>query len=341
MANLPKGYEERIERRGIVVREWAPQSEVLALREEPEPKNGASTPSKDLISSVCAYRRGVVFSTLERQQQKDLIHRVRFTNSKSPQGLQLTQPILAIAYLGRLPNTSLQGQLQSEYQAKKETYRSNVVGFVRTYHMLRENGLNDNHVRAIRATPFWLLFKAYHKGWVSEKSHKKYDSNVRTLIESFDLGQRSFRIGNQLVELTPDDVAKIFGLPNEGIPIDLNTRVTPSGKFFKRYFVRGQPINRSQVESALKDAIEGETEEDVKDVARLVCLHFMICLKFTNTNHKLGWFFVQWIENLDQNDNYNWALAVYEFLLDSNHKETPRSYFGEGACTLAIGKHFL
>ncbi|KAM7473676.1 hypothetical protein LguiB_020919 [Lonicera macranthoides] len=32
--------------------------------------NGASTPSKDLISFVCAYRRGVVFSTLERQQQK-------------------------------------------------------------------------------------------------------------------------------------------------------------------------------------------------------------------------------------------------------------------------------
>ncbi|KAM7519869.1 hypothetical protein LguiB_018831 [Lonicera macranthoides] len=44
---------------------------------------GASTPSKVLISFVCAYRRGVVFSTLGRQQQKDLIHRVRFINSKS------------------------------------------------------------------------------------------------------------------------------------------------------------------------------------------------------------------------------------------------------------------
>ncbi|KAM7502692.1 hypothetical protein LguiB_001596 [Lonicera macranthoides] len=44
---------------------------------------GASTPSKDLISFVCAYRRGVVFSTLGRQQQKDLIHRVRCINSKS------------------------------------------------------------------------------------------------------------------------------------------------------------------------------------------------------------------------------------------------------------------
>ncbi|KAM7473614.1 hypothetical protein LguiB_020857 [Lonicera macranthoides] len=32
--------------------------------------NGASTPSKDLISFVSAYRRGVIFSTLERQQQK-------------------------------------------------------------------------------------------------------------------------------------------------------------------------------------------------------------------------------------------------------------------------------
>ncbi|KAM7502102.1 hypothetical protein LguiB_001006 [Lonicera macranthoides] len=33
---------------------------------------GASTPSKDPISFVCAYRRGVVFSRLERQQQKGL-----------------------------------------------------------------------------------------------------------------------------------------------------------------------------------------------------------------------------------------------------------------------------
>ncbi|KAM7500138.1 hypothetical protein LguiA_024552 [Lonicera macranthoides] len=30
MANLPKGYEERIEGRGIVVRDWAPQLEILA-----------------------------------------------------------------------------------------------------------------------------------------------------------------------------------------------------------------------------------------------------------------------------------------------------------------------
>ncbi|KAM7510604.1 hypothetical protein LguiB_009479 [Lonicera macranthoides] len=37
--------------------------------------NGASTPSKDLISFVCAHRRGVVISTLGRQQQKDIIHR--------------------------------------------------------------------------------------------------------------------------------------------------------------------------------------------------------------------------------------------------------------------------
>ncbi|KAM7481507.1 hypothetical protein LguiB_006090 [Lonicera macranthoides] len=43
---------------------------------------GASTPSNDLISFVCAYRRGIVFSTLGRQQQKDLIHRVHFINSK-------------------------------------------------------------------------------------------------------------------------------------------------------------------------------------------------------------------------------------------------------------------
>ncbi|KAM7465657.1 hypothetical protein LguiB_013219 [Lonicera macranthoides] len=38
-------------------------------RENPK---GASTPSKDPISFVCAYRRGVVFSTLERQQHKVL-----------------------------------------------------------------------------------------------------------------------------------------------------------------------------------------------------------------------------------------------------------------------------
>ncbi|KAM7505213.1 hypothetical protein LguiB_004117 [Lonicera macranthoides] len=45
--------------------------------------NSTSTPSKDLISFVCAYRRGVVFSTLGRQQLKDLIHRLRCINSKS------------------------------------------------------------------------------------------------------------------------------------------------------------------------------------------------------------------------------------------------------------------
>ncbi|KAM7484692.1 hypothetical protein LguiA_000701 [Lonicera macranthoides] len=44
---------------------------------------GASTPSKDLISFVCAYRRGVVFSTLERQQQKVLSTVFITFNSKS------------------------------------------------------------------------------------------------------------------------------------------------------------------------------------------------------------------------------------------------------------------
>lgn len=48
-----------------------------------ENPKGASTPSKDLTKFVCAYRRGVVFSTLGRPQQKDQIHRLRCINSKS------------------------------------------------------------------------------------------------------------------------------------------------------------------------------------------------------------------------------------------------------------------
>ncbi|KAM7513399.1 hypothetical protein LguiB_012274 [Lonicera macranthoides] len=65
----------------------------------------ASTPSKDLIPFVCAYRRGVVFSTLGRQQQKDLIHR-----RNSPHSAKchiLMQPRSAAMVLGLRPEAFL------------------------------------------------------------------------------------------------------------------------------------------------------------------------------------------------------------------------------------------
>ncbi|KAM7497323.1 hypothetical protein LguiA_021737 [Lonicera macranthoides] len=53
-----------------------------------ENPKGASTPSKDPISFVCAYRRGVVFSTLERQQQKGLSTVFIDFNSNLIQGIR-------------------------------------------------------------------------------------------------------------------------------------------------------------------------------------------------------------------------------------------------------------
>ncbi|KAM7480764.1 hypothetical protein LguiB_005347 [Lonicera macranthoides] len=82
---------------------------------------GASTPSKDLIPFVCAYRRGVVFSTLGGQQQKDLIQ-VHYNPDLSPQGWVPRGPprwcrvchIAGSLYMDQAPTTT-----------RKRPYRSN------------------------------------------------------------------------------------------------------------------------------------------------------------------------------------------------------------------------
>lgn len=95
------------------------------------------------------------------------------------------------------------------------------------------------------------------------------------------------------------------------------------------------------MEVALKDAIEGETEEDVRDVARLVCLYFMISLLFISSNHTLRWFFVQWIKNLDQIGDYNWAIAAHEFLLYSIIRKTHDLAWVKGCVPLLLVSIFL
>lgn len=139
------------------------------------------------------------------------------------------------------------------------------------------------------------------------------DSDSKMIIEQYDKDQRCFVFGDIKKVLIANDIADIFGNPNERkyleyIPPEEKMKKTT---FMSNYFLDVvDRVTKTRIEASIKTAVAKRSNEECADFASLVCLYFYNTLLLCNSSTQILWKIVGICENLIQIQIYNWAMAM-------------------------------
>lgn len=213
-----------------------------------------------------------------------------------------------------------QQDTQEQTQGEQNSNRCSLLSIIR---ILKDNELNDRHKASLKKTPFWLLFEAIIKKKLQSDQCRKYDEVVLKIVQSYQEDTKAFRIGGKNIRLTKNHVRLIFGIScgNKMVEMKINKEAT---KLAKRLDIKESRLSTTTIEKKIRDLKNSEEQQDIDDVARLLCLYLCVMLFFSNKATSVNWLYVHYMEDLEKVKEYDWAAAVLKYLLNSihsNHKD--------------------
>ncbi|KAG5553293.1 hypothetical protein RHGRI_011228 [Rhododendron griersonianum] len=225
----------------------------------------------------------------------------------------------------------------SPTQTQKQcTFRSNVIG---TLGLLSKLNLNNAHLELLKQTPFWMLIDAIKKGKLAEKACMKHDKPILSIIENYDTNDSKFLIGGKKVAITRNDIKLIFGIAYGNKPIgDLNKKKSDVA-FATRKGIQEARIGSKKMKDMINEILqkreESITDEDIRDVVRLICIFICLTLFFSTSGVTIAWTYVHCMEKIEEIKDYDWAQSIAETLNTSMHKfhDKPRDATG---CVVAL-----
>ncbi|KAM7497457.1 hypothetical protein LguiA_021871 [Lonicera macranthoides] len=180
-----------------------------------------------------------------------------------------------------------------------------------------QGGLNSSHVNSMMNTPFYRLFNMYNQGFVATTKHRKSDLDIVRIIRCYNAPTGTFVFGGKHVKLTPTWVTKIFGVPCLGDRIDISgNQQVDTGIQSNFSLSRGQ-LQKTHVEREIVSKLKLVNTTDVDRVAQLMCVLLCNSVFFLNTGTSIPWFLAKLMSSIDEMNKYNWALAIYEWLMES------------------------
>ena len=108
------------------------------------------------------------------------------------------------------------------------------------------------------------------------------------MIEQFNAEDNTFQIGDAKLRLRAADIKLIFGIVNGKRPINskYSSRDCPqkdNSKFVHRRFLGVTDLKVPLIRNALLNTVHGKAIEDVRDVARLICLYICGTMLFATS----------------------------------------------------------
>ncbi|KAI8570264.1 hypothetical protein RHMOL_Rhmol01G0020700 [Rhododendron molle] len=219
---------------------------------------------------------------------------------------------------------------------KQYTFRSNVIG---TVGLLSKLNLNNAHLDLLKQTPFWMLIDAIRKGKLVEKACIKHDKPILSIIETYDTNDSKFLIGGKKIAITRNDIKLIFGITCGNKPIgDLNKKKSDVA-FATRRGIQEARISSKKMKDMINKILQKKeksmTDEDIKDVVRLVYMFICLTLFFSTSGVTIAWTYVHCMKKIEETKDYDWAQSIAETLNTSMHKfhDKPRDATG---CVVAL-----
>ncbi|KAI8538305.1 hypothetical protein RHMOL_Rhmol09G0092100 [Rhododendron molle] len=157
-----------------------------------------------------------------------------------------------------------------------------------------------------------MLIDAIGKGKLVEKACMKHDKPILSTIENYDTNDSKFLIGGDLNK-KKSDVA-----------------------FTTRRGIQEAKIGSKKMKDMINEILqkkeESMTDEDIRDVVRLICMFICLTLFFSTSGVTIAWTYVHCMEKIEEIKDYDWAQSIAETLNTSMHKfhDKPRDATGCG-----------
>ncbi|KAI8551292.1 hypothetical protein RHMOL_Rhmol06G0174200 [Rhododendron molle] len=184
-----------------------------------------------------------------------------------------------------------------------------------------------------------MLIDAIRKGKLVEKACMKHDKPILSIIEKFDTNDSKFLIGGKKIAITRNDIKLIFGIACGNKPIgDLNKKKSDVA-FATRRGIKEARIGSKKMKDMINEILQkievSMTDEDIRDVVRLVCMFICLTLFFSTSGVTIAWTYVHCMEKIEEIKDYDWAQSIAETLNTSMHKfhDKPRDATG---CVVAL-----
>ncbi|KAI8550040.1 hypothetical protein RHMOL_Rhmol06G0073300 [Rhododendron molle] len=184
-----------------------------------------------------------------------------------------------------------------------------------------------------------MLIDAIRKGKLVEKASMKHDKPILSIIETYDTNDNKFLIGGKKIAITRNDIKLIFGIACGNKPIgDLNKKKSDVA-FATRRGIQEARIGSKKMKDMINEILqkkeESMTDEDIRDVVRLVCMFICLTLLFSTSGVTIAWTYVHCLEKIEEIKDYDWAQSIAETLNTSMHKfhDKPRDAIG---CVVAL-----
>ncbi|KAG5537073.1 hypothetical protein RHGRI_024499 [Rhododendron griersonianum] len=198
-------------------------------------------------------------------------------------------------------------------EVEKFQYRSSMVSFVK---LLKNIKFTEIQKKEIKKSPFSSLILAIADAQWDDAYFKKSDHDALKLVEQYE-GQRGrFKLGAKLVKITAREFGLIFGIKSGPIRIELSTKPRmPEIPFAYEISVKRIMTNISLREFFNTKVMAGESEEDAKDVARVLTLYLISTVFLPSTASRISWSYFPFIEDLEKCSSYAWSTFFTEELI--------------------------
>lgn len=195
-------------------------------------------------------------------------------------------------------------------------------------------------VQEIKKTPFAQLLLGIVEAKLDEAYVRKGDTDVLKLVKQYEGTGGRFKLGNKSVKITAKEVTLIFGIQSGPTRIVLNpTPRVPQSDFAERLCPgpKGRRIlTIPLLRKFFSNTVKGTSLQDAKDLARVLCLLLIGTLFFANTQARVSWGYLEFVESLDNSTSYDWATFITEYVVQELNKRASSKPTKVGGCVMGL-----
>ncbi|KAF7136450.1 hypothetical protein RHSIM_Rhsim08G0151400 [Rhododendron simsii] len=253
----------------------------------------------------------------ERHAQSQYDLRVRLPKN---QGINIEQATPRTQPLRKRPRIVVETQ---ETQATEESQhitfnRCNMQAMIRS---MKGFPVTPALKDSLKKTPFWHLINAFIEEKVKSEHCRKFDEVVVKIVKSYDANTRTFTLGNKHVKLEREDVKLIFGITCGNEEIDQGYCKKEDVQLVVKWKIKEKRLDTSIIKKLLKEKQNSKLEEDMDDIARLLCLSLCGTLFFSTSRTTINWVYVRYMKDLNTIKQFDWTETICKYLLKSTHVE--------------------
>ncbi|KAG5564315.1 hypothetical protein RHGRI_000498 [Rhododendron griersonianum] len=234
----------------------------------------------------------------------------------------------------------VKGKKGQPKQKKVGPRRSSLNTVVKLLQTIPNGEFTTRQIQEIKKTPFADIVFGIVEAKLDEAYVRKSDPDVLKLVKQYEGTGGSFKLGADSVKITAKELTIIFGIKSGTTRIVINpTPRVPKSDFADRLCPgpKGQRILTTPILRDFFDkAVKGTTLNDAKDLARVLCLLLIGTLFVPNTQARVSWAYLDFIEPLENSTSYNWSSFITEEVIHELNLRGSSNPTKVGGCAMGL-----